>query len=218
MSLTAIDISHQYNITDRPVLENVTVRIEDGESVALLGPSGSGKSTLLGILGLLHTPSAGDVAVDDITVTTDRSAIHALRSDMGWVLQGSNLLGRRTALDNVVLTLLAKGISRTDAEPTATELLQRVGLGHRINTPVRLLSGGEAQRVSIARAFLSQPRWVLADEPTGQLDHATTNDIINAVLEARSATTSLIVATHDHRLAERCDRVFEIIDGHLVSK
>ncbi|HLF43824.1 MAG TPA: ABC transporter ATP-binding protein [Acidimicrobiia bacterium] len=209
MSLTAHSVRHRYSPAGPPVLDGVDFEVETGSSVALTGPSGSGKSTFLAILGGLTQPTHGEVMVDGQPVVR-------LSSTFGWVFQANNALGRRTALDNVTLPLLARGAERRSVEPEACHLLELVGLGTRIEAVARSLSGGELQRVCIARAMATQPSVVLADEPTGQLDATTSGLVLDALWAALPGSTTLVVATHDQTVASRCDRVVQISDGKLV--
>jgi len=215
MSLTAEGIGHAY----RPgqwVLSEVSLDVQAGESVALLGPSGSGKTTLLSILGLLQTPTHGRVLIDGEA----RSARQAgrLRAELfAWVFQTVNTLRRRTALDNAAVGLLARGVGREESNRLAAEALAAVGLGEMGAVPVERLSGGELQRVCIARAVAARPRFLLADEPTGQLDRSTSDRVLEALWAARLPETALVIATHDLDAASRCDRVVQLVDGHVMS-
>ena len=215
MSLTAEGIGHAY----RPgqwVLSEVSLDVQAGESVALLGPSGSGKTTLLSILGLLQTPIHGRVLIDGEA----RSARQAgrLRAELfAWVFQTVNTLRRRTALDNAAVGLLARGVGREESNRLAAEALAAVGLGEMGAVPVERLSGGELQRVCIARAVAARPRFLLADEPTGQLDRSTSDRVLEALWAARLPETALVIATHDLDAASRCDRVVQLVDGHVMS-
>jgi ABC-type lipoprotein export system ATPase subunit len=176
-----------------------------GEAVALMGPSGSGKTTLLSILGGLLRPSSGSVRVDG----TGTPVLEVV----SWVHQSSPALGRRTALDNVVLGFLATGRRRAASREPAEELLGLVGLDHRADARAGTLSGGEVQRLGIARALARGAPFLLADEPTGQLDHATGLVVQDALFAGLDAGVSVIVATHDPEVAARCDRVLEVRDG-----
>ncbi|MEX2546225.1 MAG: ATP-binding cassette domain-containing protein [Chloroflexota bacterium] len=210
MSIELRSVSHRYG--DTPVLTDVDFTVSPAETVAIVGPSGSGKTTMLSILGGLLTPTNGEVLVDGRHIAKQGRAPTAVR----WVFQTINLLGRRTALDNVRLGLHALG--RPDSETTAAAeaMLAAVGLAGFEEQPAMRLSGGEAQRVGIARALAARPRYVLADEPTGQLDHATSELIAHVLFAARPRETAIVTATHDRRIAERCDRECSIVDGRLV--
>jgi len=200
------------------ILRGIDLAVEAGESVALLGPSGSGKSSLMAVLAGLERPSSGSVQVtglDFARLDEDRLAI-ARRGRIGIVLQAFHLLPTMTALENVTVPLELAG--ERDAFARAEAELAAVGLGHRIGHYPAQLSGGEQQRVAIARALAPRPTLLFADEPTGNLDHATGAAIMD-LLFARHAETgaTLFVITHDPGLAERCARVIELSDGHIVA-
>ncbi len=200
------------------ILRGIDLAVEAGESVALLGPSGSGKSSLMAVLAGLERPSGGSVQVtglDFARLDEDRLAV-ARRGRIGIVLQAFHLLPTMTALENVAVPLELAG--ERDAFARAEAELAAVGLGHRIGHYPAQLSGGEQQRVAIARALAPRPALLFADEPTGNLDHATGAAIMD-LLFARHAETgaTLFVITHDPGLAERCARVIELSDGHIVA-
>lgn len=215
MSLAVSGVTHRYERDAAPVLRDVSLSIEAGTSIALMGPSGSGKTTLLGVFGLLFAPSEGAVLLDG-TPITGRDATRLRAEVFGWVFQGTNVLPRRTALENAALGLLARGFAVAPAHAAAGAALDAVGIGHLAGQPANTLSGGELQRVCIARAIAVEPRFILADEPTGQLDSATTVGVIEALVSNRPARSSVIIATHDPEVARCCDRVVHIRDGQLV--
>lgn len=217
MPLTADRISHSYG-GGKQILDDVSLEVADGESVALMGPSGSGKTTLLSIMGLLLRPSTGRVLIDATAVPETGSRREAIRSAaVGWIFQTTNALGRRTTLENAALGLLAAGRSLTDAESSARRALNDVGLAEVADMPARSLSGGELQRMCVARALTSEPRFILADEPTGQLDRATSVVVLDALWAVASDRgVGIVVATHDTLVAERCGRVVTIVDGRLA--
>ncbi len=199
------------------ILAGVNLEINAGESLAIVGASGSGKTTLLGILAGLDAPSSGAVALDDAVITDmDEEQRARVRGRcVGFVFQSFQLLGSLTALENVMLPVELRG-ERT-AEDDARALLAKVGLGDRTSHYPRQLSGGEQQRVAIARAFASKPTVLFADEPTGNLDTATGERVIDLLFELnREFGTTLVLVTHDSRLAERCDRSIEISGGRLL--
>jgi len=211
--LNVAGVSHRYR-KGPLVLDNVDLFIASGEAVALMGPSGSGKTTLLSIMGLLTKPASGFVSLDGIRLPHRGRRLDVARSELfSWVFQTVNVLGQRTATDNAALGLLARGVPRTEATHQANRALAAVGLADRTHDEVTELSGGELQRVCIARAMAAVPRFVLADEPTGQLDHATSQLVLDSLWEARHPDTSLVIATHDATVAERCDRVVLLVDG-----
>lgn len=215
MPLELKDVTHTYPGRRAPVLSAASVTIQDGTTVAVLGPSGSGKTTLLMILGMLLHPSEGKVILDG----QPAERISAARTKLfGWVFQTANVVGKRTALDNAALGLLSQGLTHRCARLGAFPTLEALGIGHLAHERVETLSGGELQRVCIARALATQPRFVLADEPTGQLDSATTVEVVNSLLEARPPDSSVVIATHDLRVAGMCDFQLTVKDGALILK
>jgi len=198
------------------ILRDISFALDAGQTVAIVGASGSGKSTLLGILAALDTPSAGSVELagqDLFALDEDQRA--ALRArHVGFVFQSFQLMPNLTALENVMLPLELAGLP--DARAQATAMLQRVGLGERLQHRPKVLSGGEQQRVALARAFVVRPELLLADEPTGSLDHATGNAIMDLMFDLnREQGTTLVLVTHDRALAERCERRLNIEQGCL---
>ena len=199
------------------ILHDIELVIQSGETVAILGPSGSGKSTLLGLLAGLDIPSRGRVELDGVDLFSfDEDGRALLRAQkMGFVFQSFQLLPALTALENVMLPLEIAG--RKDAATVAQQVLQRVGLEHRLKHHPGQLSGGEQQRVAIARAFAPQPRLLFADEPTGNLDTHTGQRIIDLLFELNEESgTTLMLVTHDNSLAQRCQRTLQLDDGRLV--
>jgi putative ABC transport system ATP-binding protein len=199
------------------ILKGISLEINPGEAVAIVGASGSGKTTLLGLLAGLDLPSRGSIRLDGIELTTlDEDARAALRARMvGFVFQSFQLLPGLTALENVMLPLEIGGDRA--ARDKARRFLDRVGLAQRTTHYPRQLSGGEQQRVAIARAFASSPRVLFADEPTGNLDAATGARIIELILALHdSAGATLVLVTHDERLAARCNRRLVLDDGRLI--
>ncbi|VAV96961.1 ABC transporter, ATP-binding protein [hydrothermal vent metagenome] len=214
MPLEAIDVWHRFD--ERWVLEGIDLRVEDSETVGLVGPSGSGKTTLLAILGSILIPSKGEVFLhrDDAPEETGPPRL----TQIGWVFQTSNALMHRSVLDNVVVGLLAVGMTRGQAEELAVGALERVGLGHRVHHIAALLSGGELQRVNVARGIARSPRFIFADEPTAHLDRENATTVIDNLVEACSAGTGVLIATHDPVVAAACDRVIELRFGRLVDQ
>jgi len=202
------------------ILEGITLEINQGESVAIVGASGSGKTTLLSLLAGLDSPSEGAIVLggdQDITMMSEAQRAKLRGEMVGFVFQTFQLLSSLTALENVMLP----GELRSDpqAEDNAKKLLDRVGLGHRLQHYPRQLSGGEQQRVAIARAFASNPKILFADEPTGNLDAKTGAKIIDLLFDLNADFgTTLVLVTHDARLASRCERSILIEAGQLVSE
>ncbi len=205
--------------SDEPlvILDDISFSINSGETVAVVGPSGSGKSTLLGLLAGLDTPSSGKVFIDerDIFALNEDGRASLRAQKLGFVFQSFQLLPALTTLENVMLPM--EIIGRQDAEQVARNVLQRVGLQQRLQHYPHQLSGGEQQRVAIARAFAPQPKILLADEPTGNLDTRTGQQIIDLLFELNAEQdTTLVLVTHDHALAEKCRRVLQIEAGRLL--
>lgn len=201
------------------VLAGVDLSLARGEMVALVAPSGAGKSTLLHIAGLLDTPDAGKVEIggEDMTGLSDRRRTMMRRQEVGFVYQFHHLLPEFTALENVVLPQLANGVARRAAETRAQGLLEEVGLGPRAGHRPSALSGGEQQRVAFCRALANGPRVLLADEPTGNLDPGTSDQVFAALAGlVRGTGLSALIATHNLDLAARMDRILRLDQGHVV--
>jgi len=201
------------------VLSDANLQLQAGELVGLIGPSGSGKSTLLHTAGLLERPEAGVVLLDgiDCLKLDDKARTAMRRSKIGFVYQFHHLLPEFNAADNVAMPLMIAGVSRKAARETATELLGEMGLDHRADHQPGQMSGGEQQRVAIARALANTPRLVIADEPTGNLDPATTARVFATFIKmAREEGAAVLVATHNHALTTHMDRVLTLEDGQLV--
>jgi len=201
------------------VLRGVDVTVAPGEVVALVAPSGAGKSTLLHIAGLLDTPDRGEVLLDgtDMTRLSDRRRTFARRDLVGFVYQFHHLLPEFTALENVVLPQLAHGTPRAEAQSRALDLMERVGVQPRAHHRPAELSGGEQQRVAFCRALANAPRLLLADEPTGNLDPATSDRVFDALMVlVRSTGLAALIATHNLGLAARMDRILRLDVGRVV--
>ena len=200
------------------ILDDVSLAVQAGESVAIVGASGAGKSTLLALLAGLDRPSAGEVWLDgeELSALDEDGRAAARARHVGFVFQSFHLVPSLTALENVMLPLELAG--RRDAKEAAREVLGKVGLSSRLGHYPRQLSGGEQQRVAIARAFVASPSVLFADEPTGNLDTATGARVVQLLFDLNQATgTTLVLVTHDRELAGRCDRLVEIDAGRLVS-
>ncbi|HKK85775.1 MAG TPA: ABC transporter ATP-binding protein [Roseovarius sp.] len=202
------------------VLSDVDLQVSKGEMVALVAPSGAGKSTLLHIAGLLDTPDAGKVSIGgvDFTGLSDRRRTIARRQEVGFVYQFHHLLPEFTAEENIMLPQLANGISKAEARLRADGLLARVGVGERAGHRPSAMSGGEQQRVAFCRALANEPRLLLADEPTGNLDPATSDRVFEALVSlVRDTGLSALIATHNLELAARMDRVVKLDQGQVVA-
>jgi len=200
------------------VLDDISLSVEPGQSLAIVGASGAGKSTLLHILGGLDRPDRGEVLVEGRSLWGMNEAArgHVRNATMGFVYQFHHLLPEFTALENVAMPLLIRGVSAAESARRAGELLGRVGLEHRLDHKPGELSGGERQRAAVARALVGGPRVVLGDEPTGNLDERTADQVYNLLLELnRELGTSLLLVTHDRRLAARMDRQLELHLGRV---
>jgi lipoprotein-releasing system ATP-binding protein len=200
------------------VLRGISLRLAKGESVALVGPSGAGKSTLLHVAGLLERPDRGAVRIEgrDCGQMPDVERTAVRRAKLGFVYQFHHLLPEFSALENVMLPQMIASVPRGTARDKASSLLERVGLGARLSHRPARLSGGEQQRVAIVRALANDPKILLADEPTGNLDHTTAEGVIETLLGiVRASGLAALIATHNLGLAERLDRIIALEDGRL---
>ncbi|WP_024301474.1 ABC transporter ATP-binding protein [Pseudogulbenkiania sp. MAI-1] len=216
--LSAVEIAKQveFHGESLSILRSASLTLYEGESVAIVGASGSGKSTLLSLLAGLDHPSAGDVALfgQSLTRLSEDDRARLRRDKVGFVFQNFQLMPQLTALENVMLPLELAG--RRDAREAARAMLERVGLGQRLQHYPRHLSGGEQQRVALARAFVIEPLLLFADEPTGNLDPATGRQIIDLLFQLNAEQgTALVLVTHDSELAGRCDAIYRLVDGKL---
>jgi lipoprotein-releasing system ATP-binding protein len=220
--LKATDLSKRYEsgIATTDVLHSLSLEVYEGETVAIVGASGSGKSTLLHLLGGLDAPTGGEVTLGRSTLASLSEAARCqLRNEsLGFVYQFHHLLGEYTALDNVAIALRIRRVAIAEARKRAGELLAAVGLAQRLHHLPSELSGGERQRVAIARALVTDPKCVLADEPTGNLDTDNSDIVFNLLLDqVRERKAALILVTHDRELAARCDRQLLLRFGRLES-
>jgi ABC-type antimicrobial peptide transport system, ATPase component len=198
-------------------LHATNLTIYPGEYVSIVGPSGSGKSTLLNLLGLLDQPTSGEYYLNGAPCheMSERQRTGMRASDLGFVFQAFHLLPHRTVLENVAMACMYSGMPPHERKNAAQEALERVGLSHRLNFQPTTLSGGERQRVAIARAVVTRPQILLADEPTGNLDSATTEEVLQLFAELHKSGLTLGVITHEDEVASRADRILRIVDGHL---
>ena len=207
--------TYQMGEVEVHALRGVSIEIERGEFVTIMGPSGSGKSTLMNLLGCLDSPTRGSYSLngEDVSRLTERQLAHIRNSEIGFVFQGFNLLARTTAIHQVELPLTYTGIGAKERDLRAREALQIVGLGDRLKHKPEELSGGEQQRVAIARALATDPSIILADEPTGNLDSHTGHDILRLFQELNEKGITIIFVTHDPEIAEYSQRIIHIRDG-----
>jgi putative ABC transport system ATP-binding protein len=216
----AVDLKKTYMLGKIPVeaLQGVNLRVESGDFLAVLGPSGSGKSTLLNLIGALDKPTSGRLLIDGVDVSTlSDNRLADLRLKIGFVFQFFNLIPRFTARYNVELSMSIVGKNKTERRKRAEELLETVGLKDRINHKPAELSGGQQQRVAIARALANNPRFLLMDEPTGNIDSKTAEEVMSLVRKINEKGVTIIMVTHDQRLARRAKRTLQIIDGVITS-
>jgi putative ABC transport system ATP-binding protein len=215
------EISRRYQIGTELIhaLRSITLSIERGEYVALMGPSGSGKSTLMNILGCLDTPSSGQYTLNGKQVSnmTDDELADIRNKEIGFVFQTFNLIPRSSALDNVALPLVYAGIRKENRLQKAKETLAGVGLGDRVSHKPNELSGGQRQRVAIARALVNNPSIILADEPTGNLDSKTSEEIMGLFEEIHQKGNTIIVVTHEEDIAQHAHRIVRLKDGLVES-
>jgi len=215
--ITIKDIGRKYVIGAEVIhaLKSVTLSINKGEFVALMGPSGSGKSTLMNILGCLDTPTKGQYVLNGIDVSrmTDSQLADVRNSEIGFVFQTFNLLPRNTALDNVALPLIYAGVNKDDRKKRAEAALTNVGLEHRMDHKPNELSGGQRQRVAVARALINDPSIILADEPTGNLDTKTSIEIMGLLEDIHAKGNTIILVTHEEDIARHAHRIVRMRDG-----
>ena len=200
-------------------LNGVSMEVKDGEFVAIMGPSGCGKSTLLNILGLLDNPTSGDYYLADREVghLKEKERTQVRKGNIGFVFQSFNLIDELNVFENVELPLTYLKVKASERKQMVNDILKRMNISHRANHFPQQLSGGQQQRVAIARAVVSNPKIILADEPTGNLDSKSTIEIMNILKDLHESGRTVIIITHDDEIANQVDRVVRIIDGKIVS-
>ena len=219
--LSLKNVSKTYKVGDQTIyaLKNVSFDIHPGDFISIVGKSGSGKSTLMHILGLLDSPTSGEVILNGKNVSKypEEHLAKVRNQEIGFVFQAFNLLSRAKTLENVLLPLQYSNVPKKDWEKRAFEMLKLVDLTERVNNKSNELSGGQRQRVAIARALVNDPAVILADEPTGNLDSKTGQEIIKKFIELNKLGKTIILVTHDSELAKVADEIFVIKDGEIVS-
>ncbi len=213
------DLCKIYHMGDIEVraLDRVTLNVEKGEYVAIMGPSGSGKSTLMNLIGCLDTATSGQYILNgqEVSGLDDSALAHIRNAEIGFVFQTFNLLPRTTALENVEVPLIYGGTHRRHRHRLAREALERVGLGDRIRHTPNELSGGQRQRVAIARALVNNPSLILADEPTGNLDSRSSEEIIGLFTKLNEAGNTIVLVTHEEDIAAHAHRIVRLLDGKI---
>ncbi|MCI9187336.1 MAG: ABC transporter ATP-binding protein [Oscillospiraceae bacterium] len=220
-----IDIQSLYKIynegkeSEVRALDGVSLQIEKGEFVAIVGQSGSGKSTMMNVLGCLDIPTYGDYFLDgtDVTSLTDKQLAHVRNKEIGFIFQGYNLIQELDALENVTLPLIYQGISVFDREDIAMEALAKVGMDDRAHHRPNEMSGGQQQRVAIARAIATKPPIIMADEPTGALDSKTGKHVLEILRDLYRSGTTILLITHDDGIAATAKRVVRLSDGRIIA-
>ena len=219
--ITISALSKIYRMGDNQVhaLDNVSLTVKEGEIVAIMGPSGSGKSTLMNILGCLDQPTLGSYLLSgrDVGKLGEREQAALRNREIGFVFQSFNLLPKLTAIENVELPLVYAGIPHKERRRRANEALERMGLAQRIHHKPQELSGGQQQRVAIARALVSRPRFILADEPTGNLDSRSGAEIMGVFQELNRQGITIILVTHEEDIASYTRRIIRFLDGRIIS-
>lgn len=215
-----VDIEKTYRIGDSefPVLKSINLEIEQGEFIALMGPSGSGKSTLMNIVGCLDRPTHGKYMLlgKDVSRLQDDELARVRREELGFIFQTFNLIGRITVLKNVEVPMVLSEVPREKRRSKALELLKSVGLEHRVDFSPLKISGGERQRVAIARALANNPKIIIADEPTGNLDLKSSDEVMAIMKNLHDEGRTIIMVTHNPEITADCDRIIRLRDGRIM--
>lgn len=211
---------YQTEEVETTALNNVNIEINNGEFVSIMGPSGCGKSTLMNILGMLDNPSDGDYMFleENISKLTERKRANFRKENIGFVFQSFNLIDELTVYENVELPLLYLGFNGNERKKKVNEVLERMNIMHRINHFPQQLSGGQQQRVAVARAIVSNPKLILADEPTGNLDSTNGDEVMHLLTQLNQAGTTIVMVTHSPTYAEFGHRIIHLFDGHVVTE
>tara|TARA_B100001175_G_scaffold118772_1_gene100916 strand:+ start:17633 stop:18310 length:678 start_codon:yes stop_codon:yes gene_type:complete len=221
MMIETTDLTKEYQVGSQSVkaLKGINLSVDKGEFISIMGPSGSGKTTLMNIIGCLDTPTNGSYFLNNKSVSelSDDELAHIRNDEIGFVFQSFHLLARNSALDNVMLPLKYAGTSKKDAIKRSEDALHKVGLSDRSNHSPSELSGGQQQRVAIARALVNKPSILFADEPTGNLDSKTGDDVMNLFKELNDAGQTIILITHEDSVAKQSNRIITIMDGLIKS-
>ena len=218
LQTTSLSKVYRTDTVETTALHSVDIAIEQGEFVAIMGPSGCGKSTLLNIVGLLDAPSSGQYFVngEDVSGYTERKRAELRKSTIGFVFQSFNLIDELTVAENIELPLIYTAMGRAERERRVKEVMERMGIAHRAKHFPQQLSGGQQQRVAIARAVVNSPKLILADEPTGNLDSAMGEEVMDLLTELNKAGTTVIIVTHSLRDAAYARRTIKLLDGKVV--
>jgi len=216
LAVRTMNLVKRYDSADITALAGVSIDVERGHYLCIMGPSGSGKSTLLNLIGALDVPTSGEVVLNGRSLSTERNLDTVRAKEVGFIFQLHNLIPTLTSVENVEIPMMAVGVSRSERKARALDLLTQVGLSHRLNSVATRLSGGERQRVSIARALANRPGLILADEPTGDVDSKTGEQIMACIHEARRQSgATLVVVTHNPDIARGAERTLYMKDGLL---
>lgn len=219
IKLTNIEKVYRTSLIETMALNNININISRGDFVSVMGPSGCGKSTLLNVIGLLDEPSKGVVEIDGQLVEKyrDKELAQLRNQKIGFIFQSFHLINDLTVMDNVQIPLLYRASTNKNRREAAREALEKVGLSNRMQHFPSQLSGGQKQRVAIARAIVGNPDIILADEPTGNLDSAMGNEIINILLQLNAAGSTIVMVTHDENMAKKTHRLIRLFDGSQVA-